>query len=136
MEHYGLPAAGKPRFMRDVGTWKREKMKFNHIGIPTKIPQDGEVYLKEYDVYCTDHESNPFGIQWMRYGNKCMLPKIVKEIVHVAFEVDDLRKAIEGREVIIEPNSPSQGVTVAFVLENGAPVELLEFEKSQQSDGG
>lgn len=109
-------------------------MKFNHIGIPTKIPQNGEVYLKGLDVYCTDRESNPFGIQWVRYGNKCTLPKIVKEIAHVAFEVDDLRKAIQGKEVIIEPSSPGKGVTVAFVLENGAPVELLEFEKSQQTN--
>ena len=45
----------------------------------------------------------------------------------VAFEVDDLRKAIEGKEVIMEPNSPSKGVTVAFILEDGAPVELLEL---------
>ena len=104
-------------------------MKYNHIGIPTRIPQNGEVYLEAHDIYCTDHESNPFGIQWMRYGSKCTLPKIVREVAHVAFEVDDLSKAIEGKEVIIEPNSPSKGVTVAFVLENGAPVELLEFDE-------
>ncbi len=65
----------------------------------------------------------------MRYGDKCTLPKIVKEIAHVAFEVDDLRKAIEGKEIIIEPNSPSAGVAVAFILQDGAPVELLEFNK-------
>ena len=104
-------------------------MKYHHLGIPTNIPQNGEIYLERYDIYCTDHEANPYGIQWMRYGNKCTLPKIVKEIAHVAFEVDDLRKAIEGKEVIIEPNSPIEGVTVAFILENGAPVELLEFNE-------
>lgn len=104
-------------------------MKYHHLGIPTNIPQDGEMYLEDYDIYCTDHESNPFGIQWMRYGERCTLPKIVQEVAHVAFEVDDLGKAIEGRKVIIPPNSPSEGVTVAFILENGAPVELLEFRE-------
>ena len=104
-------------------------MKYHHLGIPTNIPQNGEIYLERYDTYCTDHEANPYGIQWMRYGSKCTLPKIVKEISHVAFEVDDLRKAIEGKEVIIKPNSPSEGVTVAFILEIGAPVELLEFNE-------
>ena len=106
---------------------KKEQMKYHHIGIPTKSPQDGETYLEEYDIHCTDHEKSPYGIQWMRYGEKCRLPTIVKEIAHIAFEVEDLRKAIEGKEVIIEPNSPGEGVTVAFILENGVPVELLEL---------
>ena len=85
------------------------------------------MYLEGYDIYFTDYESNPFGIQWMRYGEKCTLPKIVKETAHIAFEVDDLMKAIEGKEIIIQPNSPSEGVTVAFILFNGYPVELIEF---------
>jgi hypothetical protein len=45
----------------------------------------------------------------------------------VAFEVDDLSRALAGLEVLIEPNSPSDGVLVAFVLCDGAPVEFLQF---------
>ena len=104
-------------------------MKYHHTGIPTQSPKEGEIFLEDFDIHCTDHESNPYGIQWMRYGNNCKLPNLVKEVAHVAFEVDDLEKAIKGKEVIIEPNSPSKGVFVAFIVENGAPIELLEFEK-------
>ena len=32
------------------------------------------------------------------------------------------------KEVIIEPNSPAKGVTVAFIVENGAPIEFLQFD--------
>jgi len=103
-------------------------MKYHHIGIPTTEPKPGEVYLEKYKVYCTDHEDNPFGIQWMRYEPECLLPDIVKQVSHVAFEVDDLARAIEGHELLISPNSPSEGVTVAFVLVEGAPVEFLEFK--------
>jgi len=78
-------------------------------------------------VYATDHESNPFGIQWMLYEEGCNLPEIVRTVPHVAFEVDDLRDALKGKKVIIEPNSPSPGVTVAFIEEAGAPIEFLEF---------
>ena len=102
-------------------------MKYHHLGIPTKSPKDGETYLPQYDIYCTDHESNQSGIQWMRYGEKCHLPKLVQEVAHVAFEVENLDEAIRGKEVIIEPNSPSEGVRVAFIKDNGAPVELLEI---------
>ena len=34
---------------------------------------------------------------------------------------------LAGREILIPPNSPSNGVRVAFIIENGAPIELLEF---------
>jgi hypothetical protein len=49
----------------------------------------------------------------------------VKTIPHVAFEVDDLEAALEGKTVLIEPNSPSEGVSVAFIVENGAPIEFI-----------
>ena len=104
-------------------------MKYHHIGIPTKTPKPGEEYLDKLKMFCTDHESNPFGIQWMRFEADCTLPELVKTVPHVAFEVEDLSKAMEGLEVIIEPNSPSGGVMVAFVLCDGAPVEFLEYAK-------
>jgi hypothetical protein len=44
-----------------------------------------------------------------------------------AFEVADLASELAGREILIPPNSPSDGVRVAFIVENGAPIELLEF---------
>jgi hypothetical protein len=103
--------------------------RYHHIGIPTQIQQPGETYLEKYRIFCTDHERNPFGIQWMRFEPECTLPELVKTVPHVAFEVDDLNEAIAGQQVLIEPNSPSTGVLVAFVLSDGAPVEFLQFVK-------
>jgi len=102
-------------------------VRYHHVGIPTKEPKEGETYLPDFKAYCTDHESNPFGIQWMRYEEDCPLPEVVKTVPHVAFEVEDLSAALEGREVLIPPNSPSEGVVVAFVIQDGAPVEFLQF---------
>ncbi|MHB8095888.1 MAG: hypothetical protein ACYDH0_13220 [Candidatus Aminicenantales bacterium] len=104
-------------------------MKYNHLGIPTQTPRPGETYLEKYRFACTDHESNPFGIQWMRYEKDCPLPELVKTVPHVAFEVDDLEQALADREVIIPPNSPSPGVLVAFIVCDGAPVEFLQYLK-------
>ncbi len=104
-------------------------MKYHHVGIPTSTPQPGETHLPTHKVFCTDHESNPFGIQWMRYEAGCALPDVVKTVAHVAFEVDDLEQAIAGHELLIAPNSPSEGVRVAFVLCDGAPVEFLQYVK-------
>ena len=104
--------------------------KYHHIGIPTTTPQPGETHLARYKTFCTDHETNPYGIQWMRFEAECPLPELVKTVPHVAFEVDDLESALVGHEILIEPNSPSEGVVVAFVVCEGAPVEFLQFLKS------
>jgi hypothetical protein len=34
---------------------------------------------------------------------------------------------LEGKEILVAPSSPSAGVRVAMILDDGAPVELLEF---------
>ena len=65
----------------------------------------------------------------MRYEADCPLPETVKTIPQVAFEVENLDRALEGKEIIIEPNNPSPGVRVAFILEEGVPVEFMEFDR-------
>ena len=109
-------------------------MKFNHIGIPTTGRFDGEIDLPHLRVTVSDHQSNPFGIQWQRYWDGAPYPDLVKRVPHVAFEVENLEEALVGHEVIIQPNSPSAGVTVAFIKVAGAPVELLQIDRSRRKD--
>jgi hypothetical protein len=45
--------------------------------------------------------------------------------------VADLDRALDGRDVLIEPNSPSEGVRVAFIVHDGAPVEFLEIRSGK-----
>ena len=59
------------------------------------------------------------------------MPEIVRIVPHIAFAVDDLDEALKGREILIAPNEPSAGVRVAFILDDGAPVELLEFHTAK-----
>jgi hypothetical protein len=101
--------------------------RYHHLGIPARIKVSGMVEIRHLKIHATDHESNPFGIQWMLYGKDCKVPDLVRKVPHAAFEVDDLKTALKGRKVIIKPNSPSPGVLVAFIEEAGAPVELLQF---------
>jgi hypothetical protein len=109
-------------------------MKFDHIGIPTTGEFDGEIELPNLQMTVSDHQNNPFGIQWQRYWDDAPYPDLVKTVPHVAFEVDDLTAALQGQRVVIEPNSPSLGVTVAFVEVNGAPVELMQIDHASRPD--
>jgi hypothetical protein len=83
--------------------------------------------LPALKVHVSGFESSPYGIQWMRFDTDAPYPEIVRSVPHVAFMVDDLAQALAGREILIPPNCPSEGVTVAMILADGAPVELLEF---------
>lgn len=104
-----------------------KKYRYSHIGIPTTKKLKNEQYLADLDIYRSGYGKNEFNVEWMRYGRKCKLPKIVKQLPHVAFEVDDIYKAIKGHKVIIKPNIPLEGCIVAFVLVNGAPIEFIQF---------
>ncbi|WP_299926950.1 hypothetical protein [uncultured Pelagimonas sp.] len=104
-------------------------MKFNHVGIPTTDRFEGEIPLPDLAMTVSDHKNNPFGIQWQRYDDGAPYPDLVKTVAHVAFEVEDLETALLGQKVIIAPNSPIPGLTVAFVEVNGAPVELMQIDR-------
>lgn len=109
-------------------------MKFNHVGIPTTARFEGEIPLPHLQMTVSDHQDNPFGIQWQRYWDGAPYPDLVKSVPHVAFEVDDLEEALQGHHILIETNSPSPGVRVAFIQVRGAPVELMQIDRSARPD--
>jgi hypothetical protein len=104
---------------------------YHHVGVPTDVPRAGETYLEQFKVYVAGFESSPYGVEWMRFEADSPLPDLVKTVPHVAFVVDDLDAALAGRQILIPPNRPSEGVTVAFIVHDGAPIELLQFDGPQ-----
>lgn len=107
----------------------KKGVQFHHIGIPTTESKPGEIYLEKYKFYVSGFNTSEFGIEWIRFEKDSPISSIIQKIPHIAFEVEDLESAIKGRELIGEISSPSKGVRTAMILENGAPVEFLEFEK-------
>ena len=92
------------------------------------MKQPGETYLPQFKMYVSGYSESEYKIEWMRFEPGCRLPEIVQKLPHVAFEVDDLSQAIKDKKVIIQPNSPSDGVLVAFIEVNGAPIELMQIK--------
>ena len=102
-------------------------MRFHHLGIPTNEIKSNEKYLEQYKFYVSGFNTSEYGIEWMRFEKDSPISEIIKKIPHIAFEVDDLESAIKGKEILGEISSPSEGVRTAMIIENGAPVEFLEF---------
>ena len=107
------------------------ELKYHHVGIPTDRPLCEQDYIEEYKLYASGYLESPYGIEWMKFDDDCPLPELVKTVPHVAFVVDDIHTAIAGKKVLIEPNSSTDGVTVAFIEHNGAPIEFLQFDRPE-----
>ena len=104
--------------------------RYHHVGIPTDVPRSGEKYLERYKMYVSGFSLSPYGVEWMRFEPGSPVHPLIQSVAHVAFEVDDLDTALEGKEIIAAPGSPSSGVRAAMIVHNGAPVELIEFRKT------
>ena len=105
---------------------RRLELRYHHMGLPTEEKKEGMRHLKDLKMWVCGYEVNEFKTEWMYFEDGCEIPELVQRVAHVAFEVDDLEKAIEGKKVIIEPTKPSEGIRVAFIEEDGVPIELLE----------
>ena len=126
------PSPSKPRRRHDheqplaTTEWG---WRFHHLGVPTDVPRPGEYYVEAFKMYVSGFWTSPYGVEWMRFDPDTPIAEIIQKVPHLAFEVDDLDAALEGKEILTPPNSPSEGVMVAMILHNGAPVELIHFSK-------
>ncbi len=101
--------------------------RYHHLGIPTTIPRRGETHLEHLKIHVSGFGTSPYGIEWIRFDPDCMVSDLVRTVPHIAFEVDDLDAAIAGQTLLGEVSSPSEGVRVAMIVHDGAPIELLQF---------
>ncbi len=115
---------------------KKWGWRYHHLGIPTHSPIPDEVYYPHLKMHVSGFQTSPFGIEWMRFDDDCPISKLVQTIPHIAFEVNDLDKALNEHEfeILSEPSVPSDGVRVAMIKHNEAPVELIEFTRVKEND--
>jgi hypothetical protein len=106
--------------------------RYHHLGIPTTVPRKGEVHLADLKIHVSGFRASPFGIEWMRFEPGGEVSELVRTVPHVAFEVDDLEAALAAVGATAEITSPSKGVRVAMIEDNGAPVELIEFRRPKR----
>jgi hypothetical protein len=105
-------------------------MKYDHIGIPTKEEKEGANYIESIKAYITPSSENKYGIEWVRILDDSPMPAILKTLPHVGFRVDDIEEAVKdvvAENIIVPICSPAEGMRIAFIMDNGAPIEFLEY---------
>jgi hypothetical protein len=106
---------------------------YHHIGLPEITPIPGEKYIPHLKIFVEGFESSPFGIERMRFEEGCGINKLIREVPHIAFQVQNIEEALTHQDfnILTPPNSPGSGIRVAMIEHNGIPVELIEFSESK-----
>ena len=100
--------------------------KFSHIGIPTTEEKNWDGYYEPGKIHYTDSTQDEFGVEWLNFDADSPMPEMMQKVPHVAYLVENIEEALEGREILVETFSPGEGVRVAFIVHKGSPVEFME----------
>jgi hypothetical protein len=103
--------------------------KFCHVGVPVKKKQAGETYVAGGKVFVTDPAASPFAFEYLRFEKGSPMPAKLQKEPHIAYEVDNLAAALKGQKVIVPPFDAMPTLRVAFILQDGVAVELMQHLK-------
>ncbi|MCX7056378.1 MAG: hypothetical protein NTZ79_04075 [Proteobacteria bacterium] len=109
-----------------------QRIRFHHVGFPTDRPLPAREHIGTLKRTDSGYFDNPYGIEWHQFDADNELPAQIRTMPHVAFVVEDLQSALLGKEVVLAPTSPTAGVRVAFILDNHALIEFLEFDRPEE----
>lgn len=99
--------------------------RYHHMGIPTDEVRPNEKFSEAFGMYTSDVEGD-FRIQYHRFTDDRPLHPLIKSLPHVAIQVDNLEKAVEGYEILLGPYEPIPNYRVAIINNGGVPIELVE----------
>lgn len=54
--------------------------KINHFGVPTTIPQPGEVYAEGLKVWLTNFNESPNKIEYLRFEEGSWMPELIQKV--------------------------------------------------------
>ena len=105
-----------------------ERSRFDHVGLITERPQNGESWVEATRVWVTSPRAHPSNVEWLRFAPDSPVTGPLRTDPHVAYRVDDVDAAIEGHVVLAEPFDVGEGfLKAAFVHVDGAVVEFMQY---------
>jgi hypothetical protein len=105
-------------------------MQFDHVGIPTTRPKDGETFVEATRVWITDAHRHPFRVEWLRFETDSPVTGPLREMPHVGFRVDNVNQITElskGMKVLLEPFDAGFAVAGFYQTADGASIELVWY---------
>ena len=102
---------------------------FMHVGVPTTVAREGEIYAEGIKTHLNTPDTNEFHIEYLRFEKNTPLPEELQTLVHVAYKVDDLDKQLAENKVIVQTWMADEHTRIAFNMKDGIQFELMEEVK-------
>lgn len=107
----------------------RAKMVFSHIGIPTDQKKQGERFVPATRVWVTDFQNHAVHVEWLRFEPDSPVTGPIRNMPHVAYEVDSIKDACRGLKELLAPFEAGIAVVGFYQTDDGAVVEFMEMKK-------
>lgn len=101
--------------------------KLLHIGIPTKQKLENMNYVAGMKLAITNPDESANKIEWLNFDFDSPMPKLLQDSVHLAYQVENLEEALKGANILVPITPLSENMRLAFVVEEGLPIELIEI---------
>jgi len=105
------------------------KRVFSHIGIVTTEKKRGERFVEATRVWVTDFHKHPFRVEWLRFEPDSPVRGPIREMSHVAYEVDSIKEASQGMKELLAPFDAGIAVVGFYQSDDGAVVEFMEMKR-------
>lgn len=102
-------------------------VEYMHIGIPITNKKPDMTYNEGAKFWVSNVDDYEYKIEYLKFEEGTPFPEILHRNPHVAYKVDDLEKYVaDADEVIVEPMMANEKDRLAFVVKDGAILELYE----------
>ncbi len=101
---------------------------FHHVGIITPEKKEGAMYNDVLSVWLTDIDKSPNRIEWCKFEEGSILHELIQKKTHLAYVVPSIEEELKGKNVLFPPMVCNEYLTIAFIEEEGIPIEIMELK--------
>lgn len=117
------------------------QMTFHHIGKPVSLESirnhPDTKYSPLFDMYSLDMKNDLLlPIELHAFGENSSLHVRIQTESHVAFKVNDIEAALQGKEIIMPLYQPFAGYRNSMIILNHQLIELIETSLSESEIWG
>ena len=105
-----------------------DKMVFSHIGVVTTEKKPEERFVEATRVWVTDFKNHPYHVEWLRFEPDSPVRGPIRDMPHVAYEVNSIKKASKGMKELLAPFDAGIAVVGFYQSDDGAVVEFMEMK--------
>jgi hypothetical protein len=100
---------------------------YMHIGIPVTNKKPNMTYHDDMKLWLSNPDDYDYKIEYLKFEEGGPFPEVMHRNPHVAYRVDDAGPYLaEADEVIFGPVGNPDGTRMAFIIKDGAIIELYE----------